>query len=160
MPIRPFHGNDIPSLTQILRETDVFRDEEIAVAVELMQIAADDPGQKEYTLSTYVDDNGRVCGYYCVGPTPMTQSTFDLYWIAVAPEVQGKGIGRELLKHCEALIRSQGGKLVMVETSSQPKYEGTRSFYLRHHYAENARVRDYYAPGDDLVVYTKHFVED
>ena len=160
MPIRPFRKDDIPALVRILRDTAVFRDEEIDVAVELMEIAANDPEQKDYQLATSVDDKGTVLGYYCVGPTPMTRSTYDLYWIAVDPAAHLQGVGKELLLHSESFIRERGGTLVMVETSSLPKYEKTRAFYRRNRYTESAHVKDYYAPGDDLVVYTKHFVED
>ena len=86
----------------------------------------------------------------------MTTSTYDLYWIAAHPEYHGKGVGRALIQHCEATIHSFGGKLIIVETSSLPKYRNTRKFYLRNEYIEVARVKDYYSPGDDLMVYTKH----
>ncbi|MEX2089505.1 MAG: GNAT family N-acetyltransferase [Bacteroidota bacterium] len=156
MSIRPFVKEDIQPLRDILRATDVFKEEEIVVAVELMEIAAGEPDQQEYIMATSVDEANVVRGYYCIGPTPMTCSTFDLYWIAVDPAMHGKGIGRELNRHCEEYIVSRGGTLIVAETSSQPKYEKTRAFYLRNHYIEASRIRDYYSPGDDLVVYTKH----
>jgi ribosomal protein S18 acetylase RimI-like enzyme len=157
MPIRKFEKGDMAQLAEIVRETGVFHEEEIGVAIELMEIAANDKDQSEYILYSYVDNAGTLQGYYCVGPTPMTKSTFDLYWIAVHPRVYGKKIGHELLAHCEENVKSMDGKLLVVETSSQPKYEQTRRFYARHEYAETARIKDYYAPGDDLVIYTKHF---
>jgi len=157
MPIRKFEKGDIASLAELVRQTKVFREEEVDVAVELMEIAANDKEQKDYSLFTYVDEDGAIQGYYCVGPTPMTQSTFDLYWIAVHPRVHRKKIGHDLLEHCEGQVKTMGGTLLVVETSSQPKYEPTRKFYLRHQYAEAARIKDYYAPGDDLVIYSKHF---
>ena len=132
-------------------------EEEIGVAIELMEIAANDKDQKDYLLYSYVDDLGTIQGYYCVGPTPMTKSTFDLYWIAVHPRVHRKKIGQDLLKHCEEQIKAMGGKLLVVETSSQPKYEPTRKFYIRNQYKEAARIKDYYAPDDDLVIYSKYF---
>jgi ribosomal protein S18 acetylase RimI-like enzyme len=87
----------------------------------------------------------------------MTKATFDLYWIAVHPRVHKKKIGHDLLQHCEEQVKSMSGKLLVVETSSQSKYEPTRRFYLQHRYTEAACIKDYYAPGDDLVIYTKHF---
>ncbi len=159
MPIRKFERADIAGLTEIVRATKVFRDEEVDVAVELMEIAAEDKDQEEYVLYSYVDETGTLQGYYCVGPTPLTQATFDLYWIAVHPSVQRKKIGNELLQHCEELVQKMGGKILVVETSSQQKYEPTRKFYLRQHYMEEASIKDYYAAGDDLVIYTKHFKE-
>jgi ribosomal protein S18 acetylase RimI-like enzyme len=157
MPIRKFEKEDIRPLEEIVRATGVFREEEIGVAVELMDIAAENKEQKDYFLFSYLDDEGTLQGYYCVGPTPMTQGTFDLYWIAVHPRMHRKRIGHELLEHCEAQVKSMDGKLIVVETSSQPKYEPTRRFYLRHQYAEAARVKDYYAQDDDLVIYSKYF---
>lgn len=159
MPIRPFVKEDIEPLTHILRSTEMFREEEIVVAVELMEIVVEEKDQKDYVMYTYIDEANVVRGYYCVGPTPMTQSTFDLYWIAVDPLTQGKGVGKQLIRHCEEYMQSHGGTLVVAETSSQPKYEKTRSFYLGNGYTEASRIRDYYAPGDDLVVYSKHFQE-
>jgi ribosomal protein S18 acetylase RimI-like enzyme len=156
MSIRPFQKEDIQPLVEILRATEVFREEEINVALELMEIAIEDKDQVEYASYTFVDEANSIRGYYCVGPTPMTASTFDLYWIAVDPRVHGQGIGKQLLKHCEEYVRSKGGTLVIAETSSLPKYENTRSFYRRNHYTEASRIKDYYSKGDDLVVYTKN----
>jgi ribosomal protein S18 acetylase RimI-like enzyme len=157
MLIRKFEKADIAPLAEIVRATKVFHEEEVDVAIELMEIAANEKDQKDYFLYSYVDDSGVLQGYYCVGPTPMTQSTYDLYWIAVHPLMHRKKIGRDLLEHCEQQVREMGGTLLVVETSSQPKYEPTRMFYLRHQYTETAQIKDYYAPGDDLVIYTKHF---
>jgi GNAT superfamily N-acetyltransferase len=159
MPIRKLEKQDLPEIIKLVRETGVFKESEIQVAQELLEIAVENPDQKDYIIYSYVTENGTIAGYYCCGPTPMTMSTFDLYWIAVHPGQQGKGIGYELLRHCEDLIRSSSGSLIMVETSSLPKYDATRKFYLRNRYIEAAHVRDYYAPGDDLVVYSKHIQE-
>lgn len=157
MQIRELEHRDVEPLRKILQATNVFRDEEIEVAVELMEATL---GKTEdYIQKTIVDDLDNVQGYYCVGPTPMTRSTFDLYWIAVNPDLHGKGIGFQLLNDCERTVSSMKGTMIVVETSSLPKYEGTRKFYLRNTYAETARIRDYYAPGDDLVIYTKHLQE-
>lgn len=153
--IRPLCREDRQPIRQLLIETQVFTDEEVYIALELIDIALDKPEQKDYIINTYEDD-GQVLGYYCVGPTPATQSTFDLYWIATKPSVQGKGIGAALDEHATGLIRSRGGRLVVAETSSQPKYEKTRRFYLARGYGELSRIRDYYRRGDDLVVYGKY----
>ncbi len=156
MAVRPFQSGDLVPLVDIVEGTNVFRGEEIKVARELMEIVGRDKAQKDYVIATYVDDKNAVRGYYCVGPTPMTESTYDLYWIAVDPGAHGKGIGKQLLRHCEEYIRERGGKLVVAETSSQAKYEKTRLFYEHNHYTEASRIKDYYAPGDGLVVYIKY----
>ena len=95
MFIRELERNDVEPLKEILQATDVFRDEEIEVAIELMEATLGNT--EDYVQKTIVDDAGNVQGYYCVGPTPMTQSTFDLYWIAVDRSEQGQGLGRLLV---------------------------------------------------------------
>ena len=54
-------------------------------------------------------------------------------------------------------IRQLNGRLLLIETSSLPHYELTRRFYLKHHYDQAAVLRDFYADGDDMVVFRKHF---
>jgi ribosomal protein S18 acetylase RimI-like enzyme len=156
MAIRPFRKEDLQPLVELVQATNVFREEEVAVARELMEIVAEDTDQTDYVIATYADEDNRVQGYYCVGHTPMTETTYDLYWIAVDPRAHGKGIGKQLLHHCEDLVRQQGGKLIIAETSSMEKYNKTRLFYEHHHYTEASRINDYYAPGDGLVVYIKY----
>jgi GNAT superfamily N-acetyltransferase len=153
--IRFLRREDREPIRHLLVETGVFTDEEIGIALELIDMVLDKPEQKDYFIYVYEDD-GKVLGYYCIGPTPATQSTFDLYWIATKPLEQRKGVGGALDEHAQNLIRSKGGRLVIAETSSQPKYEKTRLFYLTRGYTELSRIRDYYRIGDDLVVYGKY----
>lgn len=153
--VRPLKHGDREPLRQLLIETDVFTPDEIEIALELIDTAFEKPEQEDYIVNVY-DDGGEVLGYYCIGPTPATNGTFDLYWIAVKPSAHRRGIGASLNAHAERLIRSQGGRLVIAETSSQARYEKTRRFYVNQGYSQLARVRDYYRVGDDLVVYGKY----
>lgn len=155
MPIRPLRPEDKESIENLLRATDVFNDEELDVAVELIEIYLDDPDQKDYEIFTSVDERERVNGYVCIGPTPATQGTYDLYWIAVTPEAHGKGIGSTLLRFTEEHLKQKGGRLLIAETSSTPEYEKTRAFYLRKGFQQQARIQEYYKPGDDLIIYGK-----
>ena len=155
MTIRELKAGDRPHLDSILRETGVFTNQEVGVALELIDIVLTKPGQEDYVIYTGLEDDA-VVGYYCAGPTPMTDGTYDLYWIAVKPSSHQKGYGKNLLGHAESLVRGRNGRLIVAETSSQPKYDNTRKFYLRNMYAEVARVKDYYKIGDDLVVYGKY----
>ena len=153
--IRGLRREDRAPLRQLLQATAMFTGEEVDIALELIDVVLERPGQKDYLIRC-CEAAGEVLGYYCIGPTPATEGTFDLYWIAVAPAAQGSGVGRFLNGHAENLARGIGGRLLIAETSSQAKYEPTRRFYLAQEYSEVARIRDYYRSGDDLVVYGKY----
>lgn len=157
MMIRALKPDDRPVLMDILGRTGVFSDEELAIALELMDAAIDNPAQKDYVFFVAADEADIAEGYVCIGPTPATKGTFDLYWIAIDPLRYGKGAASRLMKAAEDYICAHGGTLVIVETSSTPKYDRTRAFYCKEGYAELARIRQYYKPDDDLVIFGKYF---
>ena len=101
------------------------------------------------------EDELGVAGYACFGATPMTERTFDLYWIAVHPRAQGTGVGRALLAGVEETLRAEHGRLLLIETASKASYARQRSFYAGAGYAEVARVADFYRDGDDRVIFAK-----
>ncbi|MBI3193944.1 MAG: GNAT family N-acetyltransferase [Ignavibacteriae bacterium] len=154
--VRKFQSEDKPAIIEILRATNVFSDEEITIAIELMDEFIQNPNQQDYDVYTAVSEEGQVLGYYCVGPTPLTHGTFDLYWIAVKPDWHKQGVGSLLNRHCEELVKSLGGRLIVAETSSKPNYETTRRFYHLQGYLEVANIKDYYKPGDSLVIFGKY----
>lgn len=154
--IRPLQPADKEPLHQILVATGVFIPQEIAVALELLDHVIGHPDQHDYHMRVAVAD-GSVVGYYCIGQRPMTDWTFDLYWIAVDPSLHSRGAGTTLLRHAEDFVRARNGKLLMVETSSKPGYDRTHRFYERNSYQVVSRVRDFYRSGDDLIVYGKYF---
>ena len=110
-------------------------------------------GEYEF-LGAFDEQTGRLIGYACYGATPATDGTYDLYWLAVDPASQGRGIGSALVRAVEQQLVERGARLLVVETSSRPDYAGTRRFYARSGYREAARVRDFYAPADDRIVLT------
>ena len=174
LEVAPLSAADRPRVEAILRATRVFGDEEVAVALELFDEAygADDatrdarraslgptaegarPSEEDYTfVGAYA--GGTLVGYACYGPTPATERTYDLYWIAVDPAVQGSGAGTRLLTEVERRLAAARARMLVVETSSRAEYDATRGFYAARGYDEAARVGHFYAPGDDRVIYTK-----
>ena len=156
--IRTLRREDREPLRALVAATGMFTGEEVAIAIELIDAVLDVQGQKDYIIRVS-EEGGSVAGYYCVGPTPATEGTFDLYWIAVDPAIQGKGIGRQLDDHAAELVRGMGGRLLIAETSSRAVYGPTRAFYARRGYRELARIAGYYRPGDDLVVFGKYLTQ-
>jgi ribosomal protein S18 acetylase RimI-like enzyme len=156
--IRPMESRDKAAVMALIEATGFFRPEEAVVAEELVDVYLGVPGQNDYQVIVIEDAEGAVAGYLTYGPTPMAVGVYDLYWMAVAPRAQGMGYGRKLVEWLEAQARAQHARLIIIETSSTPKYEPTRRFYLGLKYTEVARIPDYYQSGDDRVIYTKRMV--
>ena len=101
------------------------------------------------------DAMAHVAGYACFGPIACTTASYDLFWIAVHPDFQGRGLGRRLLSQAERLIREAGGRRIYVETSQRAQYDSTRAFYESTGYRLESVLPDFYAPGDGKAVYCK-----
>ena len=149
---RPLSAVDRRRIEEITRAVLVFRDDEVPVALEVFDGAVG--GSPDYTaLGATVDE--RLVGWICWGPTPCTLGTYDLYWMAVDPTMQGSGIGATLLREMEGRLAGSA-RLIVVETAGRPDYRPTRAFYEARGYRKAAIIPDFYAPGDDQVVYVKH----
>ncbi len=105
-------------------------------------------------LALGAEIDGRIAGWICWGPTPCTIGTFDLYWMAVDPALQGSGVGTALLTEMERRL-SGVARLIVVETAGRPDYAPTRAFYHARGYRPAGTIPDFYAPGDDQVVFVK-----
>ena len=152
--IRLFTKKDKPVVMRILRSMPEFKPAEVTVAEEVIDSYLADTSRSGYHILVAEVDSA-VAGYICYGPAPLTEGTWDIYWIVVTPEKQGQGIGSALIAFAEGKIKGAGGRLVLVETSSQPQYEETRRFYQHQGYELICRISDFYAPGDDKLVLQK-----
>ena len=153
--IRSMTSRDKPEIVEILRNTPEFNPAEVNVAEELLDSYLNDDQSSGYIVLVALV-NSSVVGYICYGPTPLTEGTWDLYWAAVAREERGKGIGKALFIRAEKEIRRQGGRLAIIETSSKPEYEKTRQFHFSNGYRIVGRIPDFYADGDDKLIFLKH----
>ncbi|HRX86515.1 MAG TPA: GNAT family N-acetyltransferase [Phycisphaerae bacterium] len=145
---------DAAAVRAIVTATGKFRPGEIDVAEELVTETLAKGAAAGY-LFTFAEIAGVVVGYACYGQIPCTLGSYDLYWIAVDPATQGRGLGRLLVDAAEQHVRGLGGRRMFIDTSSRPDYAATRSFYERCGYACEATLRDYYAPGDGKAIFAK-----
>ncbi len=152
--IRTMTAEDKPAIIRILRDSPEFKPAEVVVAEEVIDSYLDDPLYSGYNILV-AKIGSIVAGYLCYGPTPLTESTWDIYWMAVTPDRQGKGIGSSLLELAEKNIIKTKGRLVIIETSSTPLYQKTRNFYVSRGYKQVACITDFYAPGDDKIIFEK-----
>ena len=145
---------DVEAIREVTASTDYFYDEETAVSVELVEerLAKGAASGYEFVLA---ECDGRLIGYTTFGAIPCTKSSFDWYWLAVRPELQGFGIGKQLLQQVETRAHDMGGTRLYCETSGRPKYASTRVFYEHMGFTLCEVLDDYYAPGDGRATYTK-----
>lgn len=147
---------DGPEILSITTGTGVFDPVEVDTVKELWtEYIEKGPEVSGYNFIVY-QDVGHVLGYACFGPRALTEGTYDLYWIAVDKTHHNQGIGRALLRQVEHEVQKLDGRLIVVETSSLERYAPTRSFYIRAGYQHEATLHDFYSPGDDLVIFTRH----
>ena len=152
MDVRAAAPADREPLARVLASDKTFRPDEIAVALELIDGSL--AGDPAYELRVASEDGG-LLGYICFGQTPMTRATYDLYWIDVDAAARGRGVARRLISAMESEIAARGGGQVRVETSETDGYGAARVLYEKAGYPEAVRMKDFYGPGDALIVYYK-----
>ena len=155
--IRKAIREDRSALDQLLSKITVFDAEDRAIAIELLDIYLKDPVQEDYQFSVAFDHDSQMIGYLCYGPTPLTEGTYDLYWIAVDPQYAGQGVGTLLMRQLESILKANHGRLIVIETSSSQQYALTRQFYLKNGYVLAETIKDFYRPGEDRVTFVKYF---
>jgi len=158
MKIRPLVQEDRGYLYSMLHRAKVFTPEEINVAMELIDLVLRDSEQKDYRIHCFVNDQDQPLGYICFGPIPMTQGTYDLYWILVDIDFKGQGIGSRLIDFLEEEVRDGQGRMILADTSSIPSYEEAYRFYLHKGFHEVARIRDFYWEGNDRITFCKRII--
>ncbi len=146
--------SDASTVRELVKETKFFNSEEIDVAEELILDRLERGDSSGYNF-VFGEISGRVIAYCCYGPILGTQSSFDLFWIAVHPDFMGKGIGKKILFKSEDLMKEMGCVRVYAETSTQELYIPTRIFYEATGYTKEAVIEDFYAEGDSKAIYVK-----
>jgi GNAT superfamily N-acetyltransferase len=147
-------AKDRAAVERILKATPEFKPAEVVVAEEVLDAYLAESHESGYHVMVAEADSS-VVGYVCYGPAPLTEGTWDIYWLAIAPKEQGQGIGSALLDCAEESARALGGRLALIETSSKPEYERTRRFHSSRGYEVVCRIADFYAPSDDKLVFQK-----
>jgi len=152
LKIRQMNRSDKPAVMRLLAAIPEFTPSEVTVAEEVIDSYLGEPSEYDIQVAEL---NSNIVGYICYGRTPLTEFTWDIYWMAVCPEKQNQGVGRSLLTFAEAKIREAKGRLIIIETSSKSEYEKTRRFHLRQGYHMICQITDFYALGDDKLILIK-----
>jgi ribosomal protein S18 acetylase RimI-like enzyme len=150
---RQIQPSDVAAITRIVKSSGFFSQAEIDLAEELAEEKLADENSSYQFL--FGEKDGQVCGYTCFGLIPATAGSYDIYWIAVDEQFRGKGIGKVLLTKTENIIRNSGGNNMYIETSSREQYSPTQGFYVGCGYHREACLKDFYAPNDSMLIYSK-----
>jgi ribosomal protein S18 acetylase RimI-like enzyme len=157
--VQPIKINDGSDIDRIMNSLSNFTATDRDCVRELWDDFRHNGNQSSYQFCICRDDlSQEALGFACFGKHALTENTYDLYWIAVNAANQRSGAGSDLLFYVEEQVLAQSGRRLIIETSSTGAYEAARNFYRRHGYLREAVIRNFYAPGDHLVIYTKDLI--
>ena len=151
MLIRPTMQEDIPALQLVLDGTELFPSEMLP---NMLYGFLSDRENVDVWL-TLENEKGTPIGFCYASPEQLADRTWNMLAIAVLPEQQGTGVGGAIVSRLENVLRERGQRILVAETSGTDNFERARSFYRKNGYVEEARIRDFWAPGDDKVVFWK-----
>ena len=151
--IRAARPQDRESIIEIAQLSGLFPPDGIAdIETTLAAFFAGQTDGDQWLVSI-LESRTAAIAYYA--PERMTDGTWNLYLLAVHPEHQGQGLGGALVQQVEHDLLQLSARVLLIETSGVPDFAGQRAFYTRLGYHEEARIREFYAPGDDKIVYWK-----
>ncbi len=155
--IRPAEPADTSRLVALAVATGLFEpaDADLLLRDVLDNIHAGRLGADHVATVCTDGPDGLPAAWAYFARDEMADGVWELFWIGVTPERHGEGIGEALLRSVESDVSARKGRLLLIATSSTPPLSRTRQFYGKRGYAECGRVPDFYADGDDKVLYVK-----
>lgn len=152
--IRSITPEDTAAVLDVAEASALFQPAELGLLAHMLEehFNAEDSASDLWMIREH---NEQAVGIIYAAPERMTDGTWNIYMIAVRPEAQRHRHGSAMLRHMEQVLRDLGVRLVLVETSGSPAFDHVRSFYRNHGYEEEARIREFYAAGDDKIVFRK-----
>lgn len=147
--IRALRRDDLAGVRLILDTTGLFRSSMVEGMAEPF-LSSEAP-----QLWLVAVRDGQILGFAYCEPERMTEGTYNLLALAVLTDFQREGIGAALMRHVESGVHHENGRLLLVETSTDRDQDAARAFYLKNGFTEEARIRNFYAPGQTKVVFCK-----
>lgn len=148
--IRAASHADQPALERIVRAVDLFPAEMLGGMIA-PYLASQRSGGEIWLI----DDDGEPAGVAYCAQERLTDGTWNLLMIAVHPDKQRQGRGAALIGAVERKVAERDGRVLLIETSGLGSFERQRALYKRLGYSEEARIRDFYEPGNDKIVFWK-----
>ena len=135
---------------------ETFKEEHLSDILRLERELFDEPYSEEtlrrelklpFSLNLVAKFNGKTVGY-CL--SWLISETCELHRIGVKRELQGKGIGRELLNALIQLASQKGAREILLEVSQ--RNEKALSFYRKFGFQKIAERENYYGKGDGALL--------
>ena len=154
LSVKKFSREDKEAVVDIILRTKNFNEMDKDVAIELIDHYLDFDDD-EYLIESLFE-NKQIIGYVCYGEASLTVGTYEVYYIAIDENYQGKGFGKYLMNEVEKRLKGKA-RMILIETSSDDTYIATQKFYEKLGYKEVVRIKDFYKIGDDKIMYEKRF---
>ncbi|MGO8676317.1 MAG: N-acetyltransferase family protein [Limisphaerales bacterium] len=152
--VRPSTVGDRATIREILLRSELFGPSDAECVDEMFGQALAKPTPDNYRfLSGWLD--GSMRGFGCFGWEALTHGTWGLFWVCTLPEARGRGLGGALLREAVRVATAEGGRLMVIHTSSTAPYAPARGLYESQNFARIAVIPEYYKPGDDLFIYLR-----
>lgn len=149
---------DTAEIVQLIADAGVFSQLDIDCVRELLDEYHQAPDHGGYAFLIYRPAGERsILGMICYGPTPLTEGTYDLYWLCTSPRARRSGIAHQLFAAMEEALAAQKARLLVIETAGSAGYQPAREFYLAQGAQRQCTIPDFYLPGEDLVMYVKRY---
>ena len=151
--IRPTKESDFDDLIAIATASGLFEPDQVEMLAGMLR----SPSENDVWFTDEAE-SGPV-GVAYLAPEKMTNGTWNLLFIAVHPDQQRQGRGKSILKHVQQWLRSNGERILLVETAGLDSFDYVRSFYVGEGFENEARVRDFYDVGVDKIIFRKSLTE-
>ncbi|MBI4846792.1 MAG: GNAT family N-acetyltransferase [Candidatus Omnitrophica bacterium] len=147
-------NHDIKNYLDVAKNTETFMESELDVLKEVLEDFQHNKKTSYHLIEEEV--NGDLAGFILFGRTPLTEFTWDIYWVVVNKSLHGKGIGKSLLVRTEEFIRQKMPRAaIKIETSTRKRYSAARGLYKRVDFQEVGKLPNFYAQDDDLIIFYK-----
>ena len=156
MIIQPVTHTTKSAVLHVAESCGLFQAEELGELDGMIDAFLSGDLEDHQWLALHEDDQIKAAAYYA--PETFADGVWNLYFIGVLADEQGKGRGSAILEYVEDKLRRQGQRILIIETSGLDGFELTRKFYDQHGYTVEARIRDYYQEGEDKVVFWKKII--
>ncbi|MEM7182434.1 MAG: GNAT family N-acetyltransferase [Spirochaetota bacterium] len=156
--IRKIKEEEQKDLLAIAHKTGIFPEGEVEelLGSTLSGYFSGELEERHHILAIEDEVSRKAVGWSYFAPSFHAEGVWDIWWIGIDSSVQQKGYGSKLLLHIEKMLKEQAVRLIIIETSSMETLAKARKFYPKLGYQQCGIIPNFYAVGDDKVIFAKN----